>query len=202
MTGAEFFAPDGTTTRARSMTEYHLARMGDLDPLLPVQVERQLGCSGRHCGEVALIAAVLEQAIDDYRMPERVVGEVARDMRRAALAYLHSDDTRWPYSARNVCDVLGVDLDALRATLVPGVDAVAPVVVPIATTEPGLLAAGDWGGLLRAVRCRLGLTQADVAALHASTNRFGQGLVSDWEHARRPVPLAVQAWLREVAHDG
>lgn len=52
---------------------------------------------------------------------------------------------------------------------------------------------------LRALRDRLGMTQAALAA------RLGtmQGRVSDWERGTRPVPVQVEAHLRTIAelHD-
>lgn len=55
-----------------------------------------------------LMVAVFELAVEDIRKNNHP---------GVARAYLLSDDTEWPYSARNICATLGFDLDRIRREL-------------------------------------------------------------------------------------
>jgi hypothetical protein len=59
--------------------------------------------------EKRLMLAVLEDAITLYlRQPE---------LAAESVAWVESDDVHWPYAFANVCDVLGLDRDAVRCAL-------------------------------------------------------------------------------------
>lgn len=75
--------------------------------------------------ERRLMAAVLEEVLVDLAGRGRVAGlsgdRAVRAAQRAAedaRGWLLSDDVAWPFSARNICDHLGIDLIAVRAALV------------------------------------------------------------------------------------
>lgn len=49
---------------------------------------------------------------------EDAVATLARDMRdQQTWRWFDSDDVRWPFSFRNVCDVLALDAEAVRGAL-------------------------------------------------------------------------------------
>ena len=93
--------------------------------LLPSQIG---GSAARECGpELRLMLAVFEMAVSDatgrldpLAVVEPWMSAARRRVREEALAYFASDDTTWPYSARNVADVVGLDLDAVRQAIARG----------------------------------------------------------------------------------
>jgi hypothetical protein len=71
--------------------------------------------SGR--GEVALMRAVLEDAIDCF---QKLLGKTDRRSQRLvreAEEWIFSEDLRWPFSFLNICNVLGIDPDYVRRGL-------------------------------------------------------------------------------------
>jgi hypothetical protein len=63
--------------------------------------------------EQRLMAAVLDDAIDVYRHPARH----RRRARREAETWLRSDDQSWLFSFARICETLGLDPHAVRASL-------------------------------------------------------------------------------------
>jgi len=61
--------------------------------------------------------AVLREALDDYRRGLTVAGADAASERRTLESWFCSDDLGWPYSFVNICQALGLDVDALRGEL-------------------------------------------------------------------------------------
>ncbi len=91
---------------------------GPFEPwvILPTQLE---GRSGEASGSLALMLAVLEDAI---RCIER--GRWSRRFRARALAaeaqtWMRSDSREWPFAFASICDVLGLEVDAVRTRLLP-----------------------------------------------------------------------------------
>lgn len=68
-------------------------------------------------GETALMLAVLKDAVEIFQKYAHSPEAGHRVQFEEALGYLDSDDTEWPYSAANICDVLGIDLSYLRRGL-------------------------------------------------------------------------------------
>jgi hypothetical protein len=69
------------------------------------------------CGEVALMRAVLEDAIDCFQKQVRKSGRRAQRLAREAEDWLFKDDQLWPFSFLNICHILGIDPDYLRRGL-------------------------------------------------------------------------------------
>ena len=75
-------------------------------------------------GEVALMQAVLEDAIECF---EKQFGTPRfRDYRiaREAEQWFFTDDYQWPFSFVNICSVLGIDPEPIRVELRERCDAV------------------------------------------------------------------------------
>lgn len=68
-------------------------------------------------GEIALMRAVLEDAIECFQKQSLKSGRRAQRLAREAEEWLFKDDQRWPFSFLNVCDVLGVDSAYIRRGL-------------------------------------------------------------------------------------
>jgi len=65
-------------------------------------------------GEVALMRAVLEDAIDCFqRAPKQNTDRTTKD----AEKWLFSNDARWPFSFVNICAVLGLNAEYIRLGL-------------------------------------------------------------------------------------
>ena len=77
--------------------------------------------------QVALARGVLTQAKQDLRRFRGAQDPVGRELYRDASSWVASDDSEWPYSFLNVCEVLGLRPDVLRDDL-------------LADTQPGLYA--------------------------------------------------------------
>jgi hypothetical protein len=71
--------------------------------------------SGR--GEVALMRAVLEDAIDCFQKQSGRTDRRSQRLLREAEEWLFSDDLRWPFSFLNICNVLGIDPEYVRRGL-------------------------------------------------------------------------------------
>ena len=63
--------------------------------------------------EQCLMAAVLEDAIDVYRHPRAD----RRERMRETEAWFRSDDRSWLFSFGRICETLGLDPHAIRASL-------------------------------------------------------------------------------------
>ena len=63
--------------------------------------------------ERALAAGVLHQASADLRRFRNAKDAVGREMHADAYAWFVANDTDWPYSFVNVCEVLGLSPDAV-----------------------------------------------------------------------------------------
>jgi hypothetical protein len=87
--------------------------------LLPSQLRDRTG----DCPERRLVAAVMEDAIALIRRQAK--GPDAA--REAALEWVRADDREWPFSFVNLCDVLRLDVDAVREALLRDPDAMRPI---------------------------------------------------------------------------
>ena len=89
-----------------------------LHVLLP---DQYLGEAGERIAEPQkrLMLAVLQTVVDDctgsaYRRSTGQLGPVDSKAQLEASEYVASDDRSWPFSFRNICDALGLDVGYLR----------------------------------------------------------------------------------------
>jgi hypothetical protein len=68
-------------------------------------------------GEVALMRAVLEDAITCFQKQSRKPGRRAQRLAREAEEWLFTDDQQWPFSFLNICHVLDIDPGYIRRGL-------------------------------------------------------------------------------------
>lgn len=68
-------------------------------------------------GVVALMRAVLNDALVCYQKRFLSHSRRAHRLAREAEAWLFCDDDRWPFSFVNICDALGIEPAALRRQL-------------------------------------------------------------------------------------
>jgi hypothetical protein len=64
--------------------------------------------------EKALAAGVLRQAANDLRRFRESEDAVGREMYWDARSWFVSNDTKWPYSFLNVCELLGISAEDIR----------------------------------------------------------------------------------------
>ena len=85
--------------------------------VLPAQVSEGARWDADTSGARALMLAVLEDAarcIENGRWQRRFR---ARRLAAEAEAWVRCDRADWPFSFRNVCEALGIDVDAMRRRL-------------------------------------------------------------------------------------
>jgi hypothetical protein len=64
--------------------------------------------------EKALLAALLQDAIDCFHKHASAQDREGRELLREAEQWIMTDDDNWVFSFRNVCAVLGVDSEYIR----------------------------------------------------------------------------------------
>jgi hypothetical protein len=115
--------------------------------------------------EVALAKGVLVQARQDLRRFRTAQDGIGREMYADAYGWVASNDSLWPYSFLNVCQVLDLSPDGLRGELLRG-------------TPPG------WYSHSRRIAQRISTSLRGSLA-----NVFGpRGGVVRSRHSNRPVP--------------
>ena len=67
--------------------------------------------------EESLAIGVLKQAVHDLRRFRRATGKVEREVYLDAYRWITASDFSWPYSFVNICAVLDVPPEMLRAEL-------------------------------------------------------------------------------------
>lgn len=87
------------------------------DSLLPAQFYRTFGRRLKARGELRLMVAVLEDAVECYRKYAAAQDEEGRRLFQEAAAWVQSRDRRYLFSFENICELLGIDPDCLRAGL-------------------------------------------------------------------------------------
>jgi len=88
--------------------------MGEFEPQPSSLLPSQIGATyPRFVGELGLVAAILGEAL---RTVARQAGCVGKP-RAVAEAYewFFDDERQWPFAFRNVCDLVGLDAEVLRA---------------------------------------------------------------------------------------
>jgi hypothetical protein len=73
--------------------------------------------SGKVCPEQKLAVAIFSQAADDLRKFRYARRGAGYSLYADARNWITSDDRKWPYSFLNLCDVLHLTADAIRAEL-------------------------------------------------------------------------------------
>ena len=82
--------------------------------VLPEQFYGLSGGADSGRGEIALMRAVLEDAVNCFQKASGPnAGRIAKD----AEKWLFNDDTRWPFSFVNICAVLGLNAEYIRLGL-------------------------------------------------------------------------------------
>jgi len=85
--------------------------------VLPVQFFGTSDRSYTECGEVALMRAVLEDALNCMAKQFSHRGRRPQRLAREAEAWFFADDEHWPFAFVNICAVLGLDPGYLRRGL-------------------------------------------------------------------------------------
>src|SRR6516165_9409364 len=67
--------------------------------------------------EKALAKGMLRQAAKDLRLFHAVQDQVSQALYMDAYTWVLSDDTSWPYSFVNVCQLLGLSIEFTRSDL-------------------------------------------------------------------------------------
>ena len=99
------------------MTSEFVMTPCEASAVLPAQMARGVRWDGDTCGPRALMVAVLEDAvrcIEEGRCRRRFH---TRRLAAEAAAWVCCDRREWPFSFVNICEVLGFDVDAVRARL-------------------------------------------------------------------------------------
>lgn len=68
-------------------------------------------------GEIALMRAVLEDAVNCFQRQPTASGKRAQRLAREAEDWFFSDDANWPFSFLNICAALDIDPDYIRLGL-------------------------------------------------------------------------------------
>jgi hypothetical protein len=87
-------------------------------PVLPAQFFAHPRRDTHAHGAVALLRAVLTDAIACYQYRTTAHSQRSQQLAREAEAWLFSNDTHWLFSFINVCAVLGLDPVYLRSGLI------------------------------------------------------------------------------------
>lgn len=87
------------------------------DTMLPVQFAGRAGSRRSQFGEFRLMNAILEDAVDMYRKHADAERGRKHDLFDEAEAWIESTDRDWVFSFENICDMLDLDADCLRAGL-------------------------------------------------------------------------------------
>jgi hypothetical protein len=88
--------------------------------VLPAQMFPGARWDGDTSGPRALMLAVLEDAVRCIEGGRWRSHYRARRLAAEAEAWVRCERREWPFSFVNICEVLGFDVDAMRAHLLPG----------------------------------------------------------------------------------
>ena len=108
-------------SRLRSLTapgEHDgLADLFEPDFVLPEQLLEGYRNDSYLSGEKALMLAVLEDGLRCFQEHFRNARYNPRLLSQEAEEWIRAEDWDWPFSFNNVCDALGLDPEAMRASL-------------------------------------------------------------------------------------
>lgn len=85
--------------------------------ILPEQFYNPAGRADTAHGEIALMRAVLEDAVGCFQKQSFASGRRAQRLAREAEEWFFSNDHHWPFSFVNICAVLGLDPEYVRLGL-------------------------------------------------------------------------------------
>lgn len=100
---------------------FELAVFGP-EVVLPVQMSWGARCDGDTSGARALMIAILEDAMLCIERGRRRRHSRTRRLAAEAETWVRSDCREWLFSFGSICDVLGIDVDALRGRLLTNVE--------------------------------------------------------------------------------
>jgi hypothetical protein len=86
-----------------------------LEPLAVMPI--QMAAARASTSSQRLMLAVLREALDDYRRVLTAAGPGGQRVQRELETWFGSEDLTWPFSFVNICQALGLDVDALRDVL-------------------------------------------------------------------------------------
>lgn len=89
---------------------------GWCQPLIIMPVQRFLHTHRQH-PEIRLMVAILQDAIECYYKGQEGKSDRARRLFREAEKWLMIEQPEWPFSFRNICDVLDLEPTAIRKVL-------------------------------------------------------------------------------------
>jgi len=87
------------------------------EQLLPVQFVELFQRSSNRMPEVALMAAVLEDAIQSFCRCAGSRGVRSQQLFQETAEWFASSDTSWPFAFENICDALALKSDWIRGLL-------------------------------------------------------------------------------------
>jgi hypothetical protein len=86
-------------------------------PIFPEQFHHSPDVTYKRRGEVALMYAVLDDAITCFQNGSFATARRAQRLAREAEAWFFAEDPAWIFSFVNICAVLGLDPDYIRLGL-------------------------------------------------------------------------------------
>lgn len=88
--------------------------------ILPSQISGGAQRASDTSGPIALMLAVLEEAIRCIERGRRRRHPGTRKPADEAKAWVRCDSREWPFAFASICDVVGLDVDAARARFLAG----------------------------------------------------------------------------------
>jgi hypothetical protein len=83
--------------------------------ILPSQIAAAAPWVSHTSGPIALMLAILEDAVRCVERGRRRRHPGIRTQAAEAEAWMRCDSREWPFAFASICDVLGLDVDAVRA---------------------------------------------------------------------------------------
>ena len=95
------------------------AKLFEPDALMPEQFFAGLGKEAGATNERGLMLAILRDAVECFQKYALARDPQGEDLHRDAAEWIFSHEREWPFSFENICDVLGVSAEYIRAGLTP-----------------------------------------------------------------------------------
>jgi hypothetical protein len=95
------------------------AKLFEPDALMPEQFFAGLGKEAGAVNERGLMLAILRDAVECFQKYALARDPQGEDLHRDAAEWIFSNEREWPFSFENICDVLGVSAEYIRAGLAP-----------------------------------------------------------------------------------
>lgn len=97
----------------------HTAKLFEPDALMPEQFFAGLGKEAGAMNERSLMLAILRDAVECFQKYALARDPQGEDLHRDAAEWIFSNEREWPFSFENICDVLNVSAEYIRAGLAP-----------------------------------------------------------------------------------